>query len=85
MTTMPTPPAGSQRARRQTPAERKAHSIAMKKYWAAKGAKKAKPAAQSKAIAASAKTRSMSSAQKKALSLKMKDAWKKRKAEADKK
>jgi hypothetical protein len=68
--------------RSKTLAERKAQAIRMKRYWAAKRAKKAKPVAQSKAIAASAKIRSMTVAQKKALSLKMKEAWKKRKAAA---
>jgi len=71
--------------RSKTLAERKAQALRMKRYWAAKRAKKAKPAAQSKVIAASAKIRSMTAAQKKALSLKMKEAWKKRKAAAVKK
>jgi len=42
----PLPSAGTRRGRMRTPAERKAHSLAMKKYWAAKRkARAAKPAA----------------------------------------
>jgi hypothetical protein len=61
--------------RKLTAAERKAVSLRMKRYWAAKRAQAAKPAARPKA-------RTMTDAQKKAISLRMKEAWKKRKAAA---
>lgn len=71
-------PAGSKRGRMRTATERKRHSEAMKKYWAAKWAqtgKKAaivKQAAPAKAKAASARSEAM------------KKAWAKRKKAAEK-
>ena len=53
---------------------RKAQSLRMKNYWAAKRAKAAKT-----------KRRTKTAAEKKALSRKMKEIWKKRKASAAKK
>jgi hypothetical protein len=76
-------PAGTQRGRRRTPAERKAHSEAMRKYWAAKRGKAAKVAAAPKTSpAAGPKRKAKTAAEKKALSLKMKQVWAKRRAEA---
>jgi hypothetical protein len=62
----------------RTPAQRRAQSQRMKKYWAAKRAK----AAKGKTPTAKAKVRTKTDAEKRALSLKMKEVWRKRKAEA---
>ena len=61
--------------RSKTKAERMAHSLRMKRYWAARKARQAKPAAATKA-------RRRTEAQKNAISLKLKEAWKRRKAAA---
>jgi len=81
------PSAGKGRGRQRTPAERKAQSLRMKKYWAAKRAQAEKPATPAKTApaAASTKPRSMTAARKQALSLKMREVWKRRKAAAAKK
>ncbi len=52
----------------------------MRRYWAAKRAQAGKPAATAKI--SQAKVRKWTDAEKKALSLKLKQAWKKRKAAA---
>lgn len=62
--------------------KRKSQSNRMKQNRAAKGAKAAKPSARKNLSPAIAKRRTKSAAEKKALSLKMKQVWKKRKAEA---
>ena len=75
------PPAGKQRGRKRTPAERRAQAQRMREYWAARRAQSSKPATAAKKIpAAGAKVRTKTAAQKKALSLAMKKAWAKRKA-----
>jgi hypothetical protein len=77
--------AGTQRGRKRTAAERKAHSEAMRKYWAAKREKAEKVTTAPKTSpAASPKRRAKTAAEKKALSLKLKEIWKKRKAAAKK-
>ena len=73
------------RINRKTAAARKAQSLRMKEYWAAKRAKAAKSKAVKKTPPASGKGRPKTEAEKKALSLKMKEVWKKRKAEEAKK
>jgi hypothetical protein len=79
------PSAGIQKGRKRTPARRKAHSEAMRRYWAAKRAKAAKVTTVPQASpAASPKRRAKTAAEKKALSLKMKQIWKKRRAAAKK-
>jgi hypothetical protein len=79
--------AGTGRGRKRTDAEKKAHSILMKKIWAARKAKAAKPAAQpSKAVKPANATKAASGyrvqVKKNARSLAMIAAWKKRKAAA---
>jgi hypothetical protein len=80
------PAAGAGRGRLRTPAERKAHSEAMRKYWAAKRGKAAKVglAPKTSAVAGAKGRRQKTAAEKKALSLKLKAIWKKRKAAAAK-
>jgi septal ring factor EnvC (AmiA/AmiB activator) len=75
--------AGTRRGRMSTHAQRKAHSLGMKKYWAVKKAQAAKLSPETKTVPpANAKVRAKTEAQKKALSAAMKKAWKKRKAAA---
>ena len=71
--------------RSKTLAERRAHSLRMKKYWSAKKAQAIRSAAKAKAPAGAAKARTKTAAEKKALSLKMREVWKKRKAAANSK
>jgi hypothetical protein len=71
------PSAGPQRGRKRTAAEKKAHSTLMKKVWAARRAKAAKPATETKAA-----PRAKAQVKKNARSEAMKAAWKKRKAAA---
>jgi hypothetical protein len=73
------------RGRKRTTAERKAHSLAMKQYWAARKAHAKKPAAGSTPITpASAKVKTKDEARSKAISAAMKKAWAKRRATAAK-
>ncbi len=66
--------------RSRTPAERKAHSERMIKYWAAKKARAARTLPS-----AGMRRRPKSEAEKKAMSLKMKQIWKRRRAEVARK
>lgn len=70
--------AGTRRKTSRIPAGHKTQSQRMKEYWAAKRAQapKNRPLAR-------AKGRMKTEAEKKALSIKMKEAWNRRKAEAD--
>ena len=70
----------AKRERSRTPAERRAQSRRMKKYWAAKKAATVKSSIAAKTPTAGAKVRTRTDAEKKALSLKMKEVWKNRKA-----
>ncbi len=63
--------------RPRTPAERKAQSERMRKYWAAKKARAARTLPS-----AGMRRRAKSEAEKKAMSLKMKQVWRRRRAEA---